>query len=313
MQDSKCQTKRVAIIDLGSNTFHLIIVEIDLKQQSFKLLRRKRDFVYLSKDGIEHLSTETMERALKSLRKLKSICQEYEVGIIKCIGTAALRSASNSNVFIESVEIELNLDIEVIDGQREAELIHKGCLFTKVNSDVPILIIDIGGGSVEFILSQDEKMLFYSSKNVGVSVLKKKYRKEGLISEDTLNKIHFFLTEELQEVRKAIHKYQPTIILGPSGPFEILESYVGFKPSGEGNLIAKVFSEQLKEKVYSLDTKGREALEFMPENRSDLSLESFILLDFIFKSGPSLEQICVTPYALKEGVVRELMDYHAQI
>jgi len=272
---SKWDSNRLAVIDLGSNTFHLIIVELDQENQSFKLLKRQRDFVYLSKDGIEHLSSETINRALYSLSELKTLCQKFETKRIKIIGTAALRSAGNANEFLSQAKSKLDLDIEVIDGNREAELIHKGSLFLKDNSskennESTQLIMDIGGGSVEFIVSHNREMKYFVSKNVGISILKKRFRMEGVISESKRG-----------------------------------EEGVASDQTGNSFEVKEVID--LCPQIIETTPEQRTAFSFMPENRADLALESFMLLEYILKRLPSLRKIRVTSYALKEGVIYEAM------
>ena len=138
----------VAVIDIGSNTFHLLIVTYHSGSQSFEEIYRERKFVYLAKDGIAYLSEETIARGLVAFKELIEQCLQYGISLhnIKAIGTAALRSAENAQSFIDRAILECGVKIDVISGHREAELIYKGILHSRIDMEDLSLIIDIGGG-----------------------------------------------------------------------------------------------------------------------------------------------------------------------
>jgi exopolyphosphatase/guanosine-5'-triphosphate,3'-diphosphate pyrophosphatase len=124
-ETSNLANRRFAVIDIGSNTFHLIIVDAQ-RGGRFQIIHRHREFVYLAKDGIQFLSTDTIERGFMAFAKISELCQAYKVKQIKAIGSAALRSASNANEFIDLIHREYDILIEVISGLREARLIYEG-------------------------------------------------------------------------------------------------------------------------------------------------------------------------------------------
>jgi len=117
---------RLAVIDLGSNTFHLLIVDLDVNNQVFSEVLRLREYVYLAQSGIEELSSQAVLRGLKGLALFLEKAKEYSVTKFKIIGTSAIRSASNGGAFVDQVYADFGLKIEVVDGQREAQLIYKG-------------------------------------------------------------------------------------------------------------------------------------------------------------------------------------------
>ena len=141
---------RFGIIDLGSNTFHILIVDI-LPDKSFSIIHKERSFVGLAEDGMETLSQKAIDKGLNTLVNFKNLLKKHQVTDFKITGTAALRSAQNKDIFINAVNEQLGFDIEVIQGEREAELIFKGVsILHPMNGNY--IIMDVGGGSVEFIL-----------------------------------------------------------------------------------------------------------------------------------------------------------------
>ena len=164
---------KYAVIDFGTNTFHLLIVEAREDGQ-FIELHRERIFVKLAEDGIERIGDKAFVRALQAMQRYREILDDYQVENIKAIGTAALRTALNGQEFIDTVWKNSKIKIHLIDGQEEARLIHLG-----VNQAVDIgndtaLIMDIGGGSVEFIISDKLGVKWADSFPIGVAVLFKR-------------------------------------------------------------------------------------------------------------------------------------------
>lgn len=141
---------RKAVIDLGTNTFNLLIV--DLQKTGFTLVHTKKEGVALGMGGINDgiLAEEAFKRGVAALKRFKSKCESFEVSEIKAFGTSALRSAKNAADFIVEAG-KLGIKIEIISGLREAEMIYKGVKWS-YNFSQPGVIMDIGGGSTNLSL-----------------------------------------------------------------------------------------------------------------------------------------------------------------
>ena len=165
---------KFGVIDLGTNTFHLLIAEVD--QNSIKEIYRERIFVKLAEKGIHKIGDAAFERATNAIAKFKIILDQHHVDKVRAIGTAGLRTASNSQSFIQLIKNKYNLDIAVISGDEEAHLIHKGVMNAIGSLRTTSLIMDIGGGSVEFIICDNEKIYWAQSFKIGVAVLFNQFR-----------------------------------------------------------------------------------------------------------------------------------------
>lgn len=306
-QESKDKSDhRIAIIDIGSNTFHLLIVGISSESTGYEVLYRERRFVYLAKEGIAFLSPETIDRGIYNLGVLLEKCREYDVTTIKAIGTAALRSAGNAEEFVSKVFSKFQLRIEVISGKREAELIHKGTAYSGIEMIRPCAIVDIGGGSVEFIIVREDRIQFYESYNIGVSQLRHQFKYEDPLSQGRISMIYSHLDDLLSEFVSQAISLQVETVIGASGPFEIIESMCNvdvekYQSTSREDVI------RLIEKVIYLPLYERESLPLMPVRRADLSVESLLLIRYLFLRIASLTGIIISPYALKEGVISELI------
>ena len=148
---TKYMLNRYAIIDLGTNTFHLLVAEQQL-DNSFKELYRKRYFVKLAEEGIETIGQASLQRGLVALQHFRQVIDELQVKKVKAIGTAALRTATNGPAFVQQVKEDFAISIELITGSQEAAYIHQGVAMAVPFQEENYLLMDIGGGSVEFII-----------------------------------------------------------------------------------------------------------------------------------------------------------------
>ncbi|MFN9115059.1 MAG: exopolyphosphatase, partial [Bacteroidota bacterium] len=158
---------RKAVIDLGTNTFNLLVA--DLNDGSFTIIHSEKDGVALGMGGINQgfLSEDAFQRGIGALRHFKQKCEELAVTSIRALGTSALRSASNSAEFIAEAH-NLGINIEIVNGLREAELIYHGVRWS-YDFREPGVIMDIGGGSTEFIFADRNGIQDMTSLDVGVS------------------------------------------------------------------------------------------------------------------------------------------------
>jgi len=295
---------RIGIIDLGSNTFHLLIVDTN-GNNAFQNVYKERCFVGLAEEGIENISARAMEKGLNTLANFKSLLQDHKVELYKVTGTAALRSAKNRDIFIDKARDQLGLEIEVIDGEREAELIFKGIsLIYPMHGNH--LIMDVGGGSVEFILVQDGQNVWSKSSNIGVGVLYNRFHKSDPISTEEISELKSFLEYELADLKTIISNNKIETLVGASGSFEVVESMNGktISPDQISNVSLDEFWK-VSTKIIKATRQERSQMEGLPESRVKLIVVAMILIEVVIKMiNP--EKIMISPFALKEGLLSEL-------
>jgi exopolyphosphatase/guanosine-5'-triphosphate,3'-diphosphate pyrophosphatase len=296
---------RIGIIDLGSNTFHLLIVETG-SNQSFTTVYKERSFVGLAENGIEVLSQKAIDKGLETLSKFKSILNEFGVNNFKVTGTAALRSAKNKDVFINTAKEQLGIEIEVIKGEREADLIFKGVsLLHKMGDNY--IIMDIGGGSVEFIVVKNSLSIWSKSYNIGVGVLHNNYHETDPISKVEISQLIAFLYTTLEELRSMVKDLKIHAIIGASGSFEVVESMNGKTISN--SKISEISLDDywnVSSRIIEASISERNQMEGLPSSRVKLIVVSMILIDLVIEmANPT--KIMISPYALKEGLLSELI------
>lgn len=298
--------KKYGVIDLGTNTFHLLIVAAN-GNGSFQELYRKQYFVKLAEEGIQTIGAAPFARGLQVMQLFKQILDEQAVTDLRAFGTAALRTASNGQAFIEKVKENTGIEVQLIDGNREAELIHKGVLQAVPFSAERMLIMDIGGGSVEFIIADKHQVYWAQSFPIGVAVLLKNFQHNDPITSQEIQAVWQFLQEKLAPLQAALAQYPTHTLVGASGTFDVLENILVKNKTHpyHSYLNASAFPD-FYDKVVKMTLQERLNLEGMPAIRADMIVVALILVDYVIKLA-NIQQIIISAFAMKEGILHEMM------
>src|SRR5512138_689145 len=185
---------RLAAVDIGTNSFHLIIAEADIESGSFKILGREKEIVRLGSGStdMKYLSPEAITRGIETLKLFKGLADSAEAPL-RAIATSAVREASNQYEFIRKAWNEAGVKIEVASGYEEARFIYLGVLQALQVFDKQILLIDIGGGSTEFLIGQKREILYDNSLKLGAIRFTQKFFEPDKIE-----------SKEIKECRKYI-------------------------------------------------------------------------------------------------------------
>ena len=293
----------VAVIDLGTNTFHLLVAR--MKGNQLEVVLRERRFVKLGVDGVGSFSFETLSRARNCLEFFRDKIRSFEDLSIRIMGTAALRKSSNSQAISKMVLKLFDTKLEVIDGQREAELIYKGVCFDGYPNEKKNLIVDIGGGSVEFIIFKKDAILFQKSFNIGIGWMYHRFKHSDPILEKEIKTLENHLAAELPPLQEALDEHQPELLIGASGTFDLLFNQLIAEEARE--FFSR--SELLKILDSNIFTtlQERENDPKIPASRVDYVPLAFTILKYFLKMENAPKQIGYSPYALKEGVLSEML------
>jgi exopolyphosphatase/guanosine-5'-triphosphate,3'-diphosphate pyrophosphatase len=297
---------RYAVIDLGTNTFHLLIAD-RVTNGSFKELYRKRIYVKLAEDGIERIGDKPFQRGLDALTYFHGVMDEFQVKDATAFGTAALRTAENGGKFIQSVADQLGIQIQIIPGDREAELIYKGVVQAVDIGKATGIIMDIGGGSVEFILYDQKGVHWAQSFPLGVAVLFNAFHKNDPITEAEIKQIEEYLQSTLAPLFPEVERYQPSVMVGASGTFDVLQNMLCENPLSPIHGIVRVEDfNPMYERLLKSNLQDRLDDPDIPDSRAELIIVALILINFLIKHTP-VETISVSAYAMKEGILSELI------
>jgi exopolyphosphatase/guanosine-5'-triphosphate,3'-diphosphate pyrophosphatase len=295
-----------AVIDLGTNTFHLMIFEG--KNILFKTSIASK----IGQGGINQgiITEEGIQRALNVLNIFKQKLIEFEVNTenVFAFGTSAIRNAKNQSELLERVKKETDINITVIDGDKEAELIYKG-VSQAVKVDKNALIVDIGGGSVEFILCNPDKILWKRSFEIGGQRLMERFMKKDKISQSEMSRLDEYLRQELLPLTNAVHQYQPEVLIGSSGSFDTLNDMLYWKNTGRfapTDIVGFDYSisEFWKafEQLAFANHEERMQIGGMIPLRVDMIVVAVCLIKFVLQTY-NIQEIKISNYALKEGAI----------
>ena len=297
--------EKLAIIDLGTNTFHLLLVESSKCKIGFEVLHRERHYVLLAEGGIDTISDSSMQRAKSAIDAFQNVLSNYKDIELVIVGTEALRVATNGNLINIYIKEHLSSVLHIISGNREAELIFKGNKLIVSADHTPYLIMDIGGGSTEFILVDDNHIILSNSYPLGVTKIYNAFNDTDPISIQAISSIESHIENQLSDMTEVIKCYNLNCLIGASGSFEVLsEVLTGNIPQQELVNISLADFEKLSMKVISSSIDERRDIKGIPENRIKFIQVAFIMMRKIIDMYAP-DQIGVSPFAIKEGLISE--------
>lgn len=294
---------RKAIIDLGTNTFHVLIAD------GLAIIHEEKQPVRMGLGGINQgIITEAgIERSLKCLHGFAEVCKQYSVSDIKAFGTSALRNASNGEAVANQIKLETGIPVTIISGDEEARYIYQG-----VRAAVPLgseknLLMDIGGGSVEFIIGNQTEIFWKKSIEVGGQRLLERFHKSDPISSSELESLVAHIHESLQPLREPLLNHNPKILVGSSGTFETLSDiYCERKGIVNEKLPNSPFElnyfESIRKDLTNSTLQERIAIPGMLDWRAEMIVSTCTLIACLLAMH-SFNAIRVSRFSLKEGVL----------
>jgi exopolyphosphatase/guanosine-5'-triphosphate,3'-diphosphate pyrophosphatase len=300
---------RIAVMDLGTNTFHLLIVE------GTDEVVHEHESVKLGEGGINKgfIIPAAFERGIKTMQRFNELITKNQVKKIRAIATSALRSAANGQNFIDDVKELTGINIEIIDGDMEAAFIYRGIKAAGCLSKQNSLIIDIGGGSVEFIICNEARILWKQSFEIGAARLMDTFHRTDPIPPESITALNLYLEDSLKDLFAATSKYTIENIIGSSGVFEsyaeVIELAKGhpfdlkktkryeFDQDDLLTLIERIVNSSHQERLI---TKG-----IIPI-RIDMIVTASLLTRFVMEKL-GITKVVMSTNSLKEGVLAELM------
>jgi exopolyphosphatase / guanosine-5'-triphosphate,3'-diphosphate pyrophosphatase len=301
------------VMDLGTNTFHLLIVEAD--ESGIKEIVHEQQGVKIGEGGINKgfIQPAAFERGIKAMQHFGELISKNNVHKVRAIATSALRNATNGQEFIDEVKTQTGIAIEIINGDAEATFIYKGVKADGCLSQQNSLIVDIGGGSVEFIICNDDKILWKQSFEIGAARLMDKFHRTDPIPPDSINALNIYLEDYLKDLFIAIAKYPVKNMIGSSGVFE---SYAEILALDKGNpfdikKISNYNFEQDKlltliEKIVLSTHQQRLEAKGIISVRIDMIVVASLLTRFIIQKL-DISKVTMSTSSLKEGVLAEMM------
>lgn len=306
--------KRIAVIDLGTNTFHLLITEIGDAIVPGNIFKETIP-VKLGEGGINQgiINPDAFQRGIKAMERFSELIALHQVSKVKAMATAAIRSASNGSNFIDEIKTRTGIEIEMINGDKEAGLIYAGVREAVKMNDETSLIMDIGGGSVEFILCNATEIFWKKSYPIGAAKLMDQFHHSDPISKEEIEKITGHLDETLPELLLECRKYQPETLIGSAGAFETFEELVRrrFKlqePDQDtpAKKIKLLHFEEVANNLLQSTHEQRSKMKGLIALRVDMIVVATIITEYMIRKM-DVERLILSDYSLKEGILFDLL------
>ena len=306
----------VASIDIGTNSTHLLIAEINLDLKSFSIKYTDKSTTRLGeKDEEGNLTEEAIQRVLVTLRRFKEYCQSNGVNKIVTAATSAVREAPNGKEFVKRVLNEIDIQIELISGSEEARLIYLGVLSGMALEDKSYVIIDIGGGSTELILADKKDAVALTSSRVGAVRLKNDFFDKEPISIDRANFLRTFIQGSLEpsvrKIKRRLEKDKPVHLIATSGTAISLGNLI---LSEEGQPKQKLHGYKFKreslqtllEKLIKMPNSEIKKIPSLSDRRAEIIIPGALILNTSMEML-NFNELTISERALREGLVLDLM------
>lgn len=300
--------KRIAAIDLGTNSFHAVIADI-YTDGSFRIVDSLKEMVGLGSDGIGgRLSEAAIQRGIEAIHKFKLLSEHQGCEDIIAVATSAIREAENGGDFIQQVSREVGIRIKVIPGKTEAELIGYAVQHGMALNHKPVLIMDIGGGSTEFIIANKEDFYFLDSRKTGVARATREYVKHDPIKNKDIKKLTEFFSKSLSKVEQIHKKYPTDEMIGTSGTMQNIATMIAHRKNQSTSITLNEFEYsredffELYDEVIAMNRQQREALDGLDKKRIDLIQAGLVQVKTVIeKLGIKTIRTCTQ--ALREGII----------
>jgi exopolyphosphatase/guanosine-5'-triphosphate,3'-diphosphate pyrophosphatase len=305
---------KIAVIDLGTNTFHLVISES--ADGTYQEIAKKRIYVRLGEGGLSasHITPEAWKRALDAMKEFQEIIDAHQVKEVYAVGTSALRNARNGADLIKAIEQQTKIHVEVISGKQEAALIYRGVKeAVHIAENEIALIMDIGGGSVEFIICDNKRSLWEQSFEIGAQRLVDNFNQHSYILPEELTNMEKYLAKHLQPLFQAVDMHRPTRLIGSSGAFTTIGAILSAKQeitvAKEDTSYDIPFDSfvQLYKEIRYTTHEDRLKIPGLSDQRVDMIVVSMALIYFVINKT-NLHYITASRYSLKVGLFFEILD-----
>ena len=301
----------LAILDFGTNTFNLLIAV--RKDRSFEILHASKQPVKLGRGGIQmnRIAPDAFERGFIAIQNHLETIREYNVDEIRAFATSAIRNATNGNQFVDAVKQRFGIRVRVIPGDREAELIYKGVRQAVPLTEEKVLILDIGGGSNEFILCNRDGIIWKRSFEIGMARVLELFSLSDPITPEEIKAVESYYLEALRPLLEVVRKEKPVRMIGASGSFDTFYSLIRHQKGEEedgrnGREISISDYELLHRDLVRSTLEERKSMPGMEPVRVEMIVAASIFVSFVIRLC-RIRHLYHSGFALKEGVMAELV------
>ena len=309
--------RRVAAIDIGTNSIHLLMAAIDPLLHSFTVVLAEKATTRLGERDPEtgDLSAEAIERAFRTLRHCRDLAASHGAEQIVTAATSAVREAPNGRDFLLALQEQLDLDVDLVSGPEEARLIYLGVLSGMALGETPHLILDIGGGSTELVLADGRDARALTSTRIGAVRLQREFCQLDPLPQERRTFLEAYIQGALDpavaQVKRVLKSGEVPLMVGTSGTAMALAALAAAEDAKPplrlaGYRLSRERVDQLVERLVAMTPEQRRALTPINDRRAEIIVPGALILRTAMMMLGARELV-VCDRALREGLIVDWM------
>ncbi len=301
-------SQHLAGIDLGTNTLRLLIVRVE--SDTHMLAVYSDQVITRLGEGLQHtgqLQESAIERTINTLQQWRHILEKHDIDQPIMVATSAVRDADNREAFIQRVQADVGFNVEVLSGEEEARRTLVGITTGLTPPDKNILVIDIGGGSTEYILATPERPAQCHSTNLGVVRLTEQLLKSDPVLDTEVSEAEQYIRTRVQDMKETLDNLVPTTLIGTAGTIttlaaldQALDTYDPQKVHQSHLQLSTI--EQIGKTVRSNTIAKRRTMVGLEAGRADVILAGILILQVTMEEL-GFSSLRVSEYGLREGIL----------
>ena len=309
--------RRIAAIDIGTNSFHLLVAAVDPKLRTFRIIQAEKATTRLGERDPEtgELTAAAMQRGLETLRQFRDLAASHRVEQIVTAATSAVREAPNGRDFLQTILDELGMEVDLVSGPEEARLIYLGVLSGMPFGDRPHLLLDIGGGSTELILADGRDARALTSTRVGAVRLQRDFVRDDPMPPQRRSFLQAFIQGSLEpavdKVRRRIKPGETPVLVATSGTAMAIGSLAASEEERpprklHGYRVTRQSLNQVVDRLITMTPAQRRELAPINDRRAEIIVPGALILQTTMKML-GVEEFVLSERALREGLIVDWM------
>ena len=314
------QTRRVAAIDIGTNSTHLLVASVDTTLGTFSIEQAEKSTTRLGERDPDsgELTSDAMQRGYETLRRFRDLAMSHDVEQIVTAATSAVREAPNGREFLQSIQDGLGIDVDLVSGPEEARLIYLGVLSGMSFGDRPHLVLDIGGGSTELILADGRDARALTSTRVGAVRLQRDFVKDDPIPPHRRSFLQAFIQGSLEPAVDKVHRRikpgEIPVLVATSGTAMAIGALAASEDERpplklHGYRVSRQRLDRVVEKLVTMTPEQRRDLSPINDRRAEIIVPGALILQTTMQML-SVEEFVLSERALREGLIVDWMLRH---
>ncbi|QNJ14776.1 exopolyphosphatase [Synechococcus sp. A18-46.1] len=317
---SSAQTRRVAAIDIGTNSTHLLVASVDTTLGTFSIEQAEKSTTRLGERDPDsgELTSAGMQRGYETLRRFRDLAISHDVEQIVTAATSAVREAPNGREFLQSIRDGLGMDVDLVSGPEEARLIYLGVLSGMSFGDRPHLLLDIGGGSTELILADGRDARALTSTRVGAVRLQRDFVKDDPIPPQRRSFLQAFIQGSLEPAVDKVHRRikpgEIPVLVATSGTAMAIGALAASEDDRpplklHGYRVSRQRLDRVVEKLVTMTPEQRRDLSPINDRRAEIIVPGALILQTTMQML-GVDELVLSERALREGLIVDWMLRH---